>query len=174
MRFTGVKVNRFLFLIEIISLLHLVSCSEERRTSVKDYPSNTAFIYSNKVVVNGASSKDEKKRLVMDLDNYWDDSLKARKEQRVLFWYRIKNPPSFDTVNVTRSRNFMTAYLNSQGYYYSNIKDSIRFDTLDNQIRVHALMYVTPGKNITIDSIDYQLDDSSLQALTFQKMKSKL
>ncbi len=174
MRFTGVKVNRFLFLIEIISLLQLISCSEERRTSVKDYPSNTAFIYSNKVVVNGASSKDEKKRLVMDLDNYWDDSLKARKEQRVLFWYRIKNPPSFDTANVTRSRNFMTAYLNSQGYYYSNIKDSIRFDTLDNQIRVHALMYVTPGKNITIDSIDYQLDDSSLQALTFQKMKSTL
>ena len=35
-------------------------------------------------------------------------------------------------------------------------------------------MYVTPGKNITIDSIDYQLDDSSLQALTFQKMKSTL
>ncbi len=174
MRFTGVKVNRFLWLIGIISLLQLVSCSEERRTNVKDYPLNTAFIYSNKVVVHGASSKDEKKRLALDLDNYWDDSLKARKEQRVLFWYRINNPPTFDTVNVTRSRNFMTAYLNSQGYYYSNIKDSIRFDTIGNQIRVHALMNVTPGKNITIDSIDYQLDDSSLQALTFQKMKGTL
>ena len=85
MRFTGDKVNRFLWLIGILSLLQLASCSEERRTSVKDYPANTPFIYSNKVLVNGVSSKDEKKRLTLELDNYWDDSLKARKEQRVLF-----------------------------------------------------------------------------------------
>ncbi len=174
MRFTGDKVNRFLWLIGILSLLQLASCSEERRTSVKDYPANTPFIYSNKIVVNGASSKDEKNRLTLELDNYWDDSLKARKEQRVLFWYRIKNPPVFDTINIARSRNYMNAFLNSQGYYYSNIKDSIKIDTTGDQFRVHALMNVSPGKNITIDSVDYQLEDSTLQAITMQRMKGRL
>jgi outer membrane protein insertion porin family len=174
MRFTGDKVNRFLWLIGILSLLQLASCSEERRTIVKDYPVNTAFIYSNKVLVNGVSSKDEKKRLTLELDNYWDDSLKARKEQRVLFWYRIKNPPVFDTVNLSRSRNYMNAYLNSQGYYYSHIKDSAHLDSIGDQVRVHAIMNVTPGKNITIDSVDYQLEDSSLQAITLQRMKGRL
>ncbi|MEI7628438.1 MAG: BamA/TamA family outer membrane protein [Bacteroidota bacterium] len=157
-----------------MSLLQLASCSEERRTSVKDYPVNTPFIYSNKVLVNGVSSKDEKKRLTLELDNYWDDSLKARKEQRVLFWYRIKNPPVFDSVNLSRSRNYMNAYLNSQGYYYSNIKDSTSIDSVGDQFRVHALMNVTTGKNITIDSVDYQLEDSTLQTITNQRMKGRL
>jgi hypothetical protein len=174
MRFTGDKVNRFLYLIGIFSLLQLASCSEERRTSVKEYPVNTPFIYSNKVLVNGVSSKDEKKRLTLELDNYWDDSLKARKEQRVLFWYRIKNPPVFDTVNLSRSKNYMNAYLNSQGYYYSNIKDSISIDSVGDQYRVHALMNVTTGKNITIDSVDYQLEDTTLQTITNQRMKGRL
>ena len=174
MRFNGDKVNRFLWLIGILSLLQLASCSEERRTSVKDYPVNTPFIYSNKVLVNGVSSKDEKKRLTLELDNYWDDSLKARKEQRVLFWYRIKNPPVFDSVNLSRSRNYMNAYLNSQGYYYSNIKDSTSIDSVGDQFRVHALMNVTTGKNITIDSVDYQLEDSTLQTITNQRMKGRL
>ena len=176
MRFTGVKVNRFLWLIGTLSLLELASCSEERRTSVKsnDYPVNTAFIYSNKIIVNGVSSKDVRKKLTLDLDNYWDDSLRARKEQRFLFWYRIKTPPTYDSVNLTRSRNFMNAYLNSQGYYYASFKDSIRIDSVGDQVRVHALMNVTPGKNITIDSVSYQLEDSSLQALTMQRIKGTL
>lgn len=176
MRFTGVKVNRFLWLIGILSLLVLASCSEERRTTVKknDYPLHTGFVYSNKIIVNGVSSKDERNKLTLELDNYWDDSLKARKVQRFLFWYRIKTPPTYDSVNLARSRNFMNAYLNSQGYYYASFKDSIRVDSVGDQIRVHALMNVTPGKNITIDSIAYQLDDSSLQAITMQRMKGTL
>ena len=176
MRFRGVKVNRFLWLIGTLSLLLLASCSEERRTSVKsnDYPPHTPFIYSNKIIVTGAKSSDEKKKLTLDLENYWDDSLRARKEQRFLFWYRVKTPAVFDTVNLARSRNYMNAYLNSQGYYYGNFKDSIHIDSIGDQIRVNAFMNVAPGKNITIDSIDYQLEDSSLQTLTKQRMKGTL
>jgi len=176
MHFRGVKVNRFLWLIGTLSLLVLASCSEERRTSVKsgDYPPHTAFIYSNKIIVNDAISKDEKNKLTQELENYWDDSLRARKEQRFLFWYRVKNPAVFDTVNLARSRNYMNAYLNSLGYYYGNFKDSIHIDTLDDQVRVHAFMNVSPGKNISIDSVDYQLEDSSLQAITKQRMKGSL
>ena len=53
-----------------------------------------------------------------ELDNYWDDSLKVRKLQKFGFIYKLRNPPVFDSNNVTRSINFMNAYLNSQGYYY--------------------------------------------------------
>lgn len=174
MHLKGAKVNRFLWLLWISSVLALASCSEERRISVKNYPKNTAFIYSNKVILNGVDSKDERKRLTAELDNYWDDSVKARKEQRVLFWYRIKNPPVFDSVNMQRSKNFMNAYLNSQGYYYAGLQDSIHKDTSGDQIRVHAFMTIDIGKNITIDSVYYQLGDSSLQDLTLRRQRGSL
>ena len=174
MHLNETKVNRFLWLIGITAILVMASCSEEHRTSVKNYPPNTAFIYHNQVKINGVQSKDDKKKLTLELDNYWDDSLKARKEQKVLFWYQIKNPPVFDSSNLLRSKNFMNAYLNSQGYYYANLNDSIHIDTVNDQIRVYATMNIDPGKNITIDSISYQLDDSVLQDITNQKIKASL
>jgi len=81
----GAKVNWFLSLLGICTLWLLAACSEERRTSVKNYPINKAFIYHNKINLNGDLPKDEKIRLGTDLENYWDDSLKARTEQRFYF-----------------------------------------------------------------------------------------
>lgn len=174
MHLKGAKVNRFLWLIGVLTLLVMASCSEERRTTVENYPANTAFIYHNQIQVNGVQSKVEKKRLSLDLENYWDDSLKARREQRRLFWYRIKKPPVYDSTNLLRSKNFMNAYLNSQGYYYASLSDSIHVDTVNDQIRVSAMMTIDPGKNITIDSIGYQLDDSVLQNIAERNMKFSL
>ncbi|MEI6585429.1 MAG: BamA/TamA family outer membrane protein [Sediminibacterium sp.] len=168
------KVNWNLWLLLTFSAMLVVSCSEERRTTVKNYPVATPFVYSNKVILDGIESKIEKKQLSVDLSNYWDDSLKARKEQHVVFWYRINNPSIFDSINVSRSKNFMNAYLNSQGYYYANLVDSIHIDTIADQLRVHTYMNINLGKKITIDSINYQLSDSSLQATTLLNQKSSL
>jgi len=68
----------------------------------------------------------------------------------------------------------MNAYLNSQGYYYAQFKDSIHLDTVQDQIRVSALMDILPGKNITIDSVNYSLEDSNLQRIADQAQKSSL
>ncbi len=170
MRLKLAKVKWFSGLFCLIALLTLAGCSEERRTKVVDYPIGKPFMYGNKVVLKGSGTKDELKKLSTDLNNYWDDSARVRKEQRYLLGYRIKNPPVYDSLNMIRSINYMNAYLNSQGYYYASFKDSIHKDTLGDQIRVNATITINQGKNISIDSVGYQLDDSTLQQLAIQRM----
>jgi len=65
----------------------------------------------------------------------------------------------------------MNSYLNSQGYYYASFKDSIHKDTIHEQIRVNATISINQGKNISIDSVGYQLEDSSLQELALQRIR---
>ena len=125
------------------------------RTWVRNYPLTKAFVYDNKVTLKGNLTKDEKIRLTTDLDNYWDDSLKVRRIQQFGVIYKIKNPPVFDSANIARSINSMNAYLNSQGYYYANFADSLRIDTVKEQIRASIAMTIAVGKNISIDSVSY-------------------
>ncbi|HVZ24410.1 MAG TPA: BamA/TamA family outer membrane protein, partial [Sediminibacterium sp.] len=115
-----------------------------------------------------------KARLSADLPNYWDDSLKVQKIQQFGILYKIKNPPVFDSANIARSITFMNAYLNSQGYYYAGFTDSVRFDTVRNQIRANIKMFIDVGKNITIDSVRYQMADSNLQQLTMEARSNTL
>ena len=182
--------KRTLFILLTISSFLFVSCSENKflfvfnRTKVKNYQPNKPFVYSNKVVVTGNASKDEKNRLTAELNNYWDDSLKVLKLQKFGVFYTIKNPPVFDSINVIRTAKFMNAYLNSQGYYYAQIKDSVpqKKDTVRDQIRTSVIMKIELGKNITIDSVSYtltdslhtSLNDSALQTLAMQQFPSSL
>jgi hypothetical protein len=166
-----IKKKRIGFALSAIIIIWLfASCSENKillvfnRTNVKNYPHNKPFIFGNKITVQGNFSKDEKKRLTTNLDNYWDDSLKVPKLQKAIFFYTIKRPPEFDTANIGRTQRFMNAYLNSQGYYYATIKDSVPpFDTVKDQIRASIIMTINAGKNIKIDSIAYELTDSNHQ-----------
>lgn len=170
------------------------------RTKVKNPPLNKPFIYNTKIIVNGNITKDEKKRLTVDLDNYWDDSLKVAKLQKAYFFYTIKDPAVFDSNNIIRTKRIMNAYLNSKGYYYASFKDSVpKFDTLkgslglwnlilnshktlSNQIRASVIMTINTGKSITINSIAYDLVDSLhnspkdtvLQELTLQNKHASL
>lgn len=162
--------NIFFTLSTCVVILLLASCA-----TVKNYPHNKPFIFNNKVLLDGNISKDEKKRLTNDLMNYWDDSLKAQKLQKLFFFNTIKNPPVFDSINIGRTKKFMNAYLNSQGYYYAEMKDSIpKFDTIRDQIRVTAIMIIHIGKNITIDSVAYDLNDSAMQKLAVQHFAGTL
>ncbi len=174
MHLTVNKANYLSFLIVLPLLLLISSCSVLNKTTVRNYPLNKPFVYENKLILNGDVSKDEKIRLTTDLENYWDDSIKVKKLQRFLFLYRLKNPPVFDSANVSRSVLFMNAYLNSQGYYYANFKDSVRIDTVKDQLRANISMTIDLGKNIKIDSIAFDLGDSTLQKLTRQEEKNTL
>ncbi len=168
-------------LLFVLVILSTFSCSEEKRTSVNNYQANKPFIYKTSVIVNGNISKDEKKRLTFDLDNYWDDSLKVPKMQKWIFLYAIKEPPTFDSTNIIRSIKFMNSYLNSQGYYYADFKDSIlKYDTIFhkknniNEIRVSVFMKIDLGKNIKIDSVGFVMLDSNMQKLALQEKKKSL
>ncbi len=166
MYLTGKRLS--LFSCSILLSVVFLSCAKQH------YPKGRPFVYENKVVVNGNISKDEKKRLTGELENYWDDSLKSRKVRQFLFFDRIKNPPVFDTNNITRSITFMNAYLNSQGYYYAGFRDTVVIDTVKDQLRAKIAMRIEAGKNVTIDSVSYDLGDSMLQRLTKKQESNSL
>ncbi|MDB5232349.1 MAG: surface antigen [Chitinophagaceae bacterium] len=166
------------FFVLLVWVCLLTSCTEERflffnRTSVKNAPADTPFVYKNTIVVEGDLSKDEKKRLSTELENYWDDSLRSRRQQR-LFFYRIANPPVLDTANIPRTVSFMNGFLRSQGYYYALFRDSIRIDSLNNQQRASVIMYVNPGKPMIIDSFTYAIADTGLQKMAEQHKTESL
>ncbi|MDP1971854.1 MAG: BamA/TamA family outer membrane protein, partial [Sediminibacterium sp.] len=143
----------------------LSSCSEQKRTWVRNYPKNTPFVYNNQITLHGNFTKDEKKRLLSDLQNYWDDSLKVPKQQQFGLFYKIKNPAVFDSTNINRSALFMNSYLNAQGYYYSVLTNNYTIDTVKDQIRASVFMDIDAGKNITIDQVSYEMNDSTLQQI---------
>ena len=145
-------------------------------TVVKDFPEGKPFVFDNKITITGSLDKDEKKRLTNDLVNYWDDSLFARKVQQFGVRYVLKKPPVFDTLNISRTRNFMRSYLNSQGYYnaiFTNLDSSYHFDTAkDNQIRTSINFKIDPGKNTIIDSLVYVIGDHFLDSISKVNLKN--
>ncbi len=147
------------------------SCSEQSRTTVKNYPKNRPFVYQNKIELINKLPKDEKKRLLNQLDNYWDDSLKVKKVQIAGLFYKIKDPAVFDSTNFNNSFLSMNQYLNSQGYYNAQFSDSFHIDSVKDQIRTHVTISITTGKNVSFDSVAYALEDSMLQKITESAIK---
>ena len=149
----------------------LSACSEQRRTTVVNYPINKAFVYNNKIEIAGTGSKDEKKQLTTELDNYWDDSIRIRSIQKFGFFYKMKQPAVFEPINLQRSISFMNAYLQTRGFYRASFKDSISVDTVGDQLQTHIVLRITPGSKTLVNKVGYAIEDSSLQALTLQNNK---
>ena len=150
-----------------------VACSEQKRTTVKYYPPHTPFVFNTSVNVTGNIRKDEKKRLITDLENYWDDSLQVKKLQKFGLFYTIKKPPVYDSANINRSIKFMNSYLNSQGYYYATFRAPVvKYDSTTakrkKEIRAIISLDIDLGKNVTIGNVKDSLLDSGLQKLSDQ------
>lgn len=145
-------------------------------TVVKNFPEGKPFVFDNKITVTGNLDKDEKKRLTNDLAGYWDDSLFARKVQQFGVRYVLKKPPVFDTINISRTSNFMRGYLNSQGYYnarFLNLDSCCTFDTVKpNEIRTTIDIKIDPGKNTIIDSLSYAVGDVLLDSIAKASLKA--
>ncbi len=173
---------RFVKVIPFILLLIVMfsSCTEEKflgvinRTRVKNYPTDTPFVYSTQINIKSNSiSKNEKNDLLRTLPNYYDDSIRAEKVQRFGAFYRITNPPIFDTSHISHSITFMNGYLNSIGYYRPVFKDSFYIKKIKDQRRTFIIFTLNPGKVTVIDSLKYKLGDSILQRLTTRESTVK-
>lgn len=158
-------------LVTLVVISMLVSCSEQRRTTVVNYPLNKAFVYNNKIEIVGTGSKDEKKQLTTELDNYWDDSIRVRSIQKFGFFYKIKQPAVFEPINLQRSISFMNAFLQTRGFYRATFSDSVRVDTVGNQLQTNIVLRITPGSKTIVNNVGYAIEDSSLQTLTQQNNK---
>ncbi len=152
--------GKILFFISswIVAIMLLTSC-----TVIENYPKNTPFVYENKIIIKGEVDKDDKKRLEVELPNYWDDSLRAIKNGKIgvslnYFGYAkvLKNPPVFDTIGVSRSILFMNSFLQSQGYYNASIQP-LKFDTAisGDKIKISVVMEINLAKHLVIDSVSY-------------------
>ena len=158
-------------LVTLVVISMLVSCSEQRRTTVVNYPLNKAFVYNNKIEIVGTGSKDEKKQLTTELDNYWDDSIRVRSIQKFGFFYKIKQPAVFEPINLKRSISFMNAFLQTRGFYRATFSDSVRVDTVGDQLQTNIVLRITPGSKTIVNNVGYAIEDSSLQTLTQQNNK---
>ncbi len=151
---------------QLILLIVGFACMLASCTVVKN-ASEGKFVFNNKIILQGDISKDEKKRLESDLNDYWDDSLKAKRVRQFGVITKIKDPQRFDTTNLQRTRVFMNSYLNSQGYYNAELRDSIAAEK-DDSLRITPVMLINPGKRLTIDSFGFDLADTLLQKYTLQ------
>ncbi|MBL0136421.1 MAG: hypothetical protein IPP79_21810 [Chitinophagaceae bacterium] len=113
--------------------------------------------------------------MIAKLQNQLDDSLKVRTISYAGVYKRVFRPPSFDTINIVRSRGFMTSLLNYQGFFYPTIKDTFLIDTVSaTQRRVTVNFKVAPGKQTRLDSIGYDLTTPELQSLALKNKSESL
>jgi outer membrane protein insertion porin family len=170
-----IKYYRYFFVIAATSIF-FSSCI------VKNYPVRTPFVYETNINIEGKYTTDEKKVLKSQLAQQLHDSLRAPRQRKFLFWLVLNKPPVFDTNNTGKSKVFMTALLNSMGYYRGDIRSDTVLHIKGDQYRTTVNFYVDPGKLITLDSIAYNLRDSAprlpqidtLQAITENSLGQSL
>src|SRR5690348_3299292 len=97
----------------VLLLLAAISIFYTSCTTVKNAPKNLPYVYETNINIEGKYSTEEEKSLKSQLEQQLHDSIRTRSQQKVLFWHTIKNPPVFDTLNVGKSRIYMSALLHS-------------------------------------------------------------
>jgi outer membrane protein assembly factor BamA len=147
-------------------ILGVVSC-----TTVKHYQPGKPFVYKTNINLTGNFSKAEKDALKSRLKDQLDDSMKARSVSKV-FWNVMKSPPLFDSSNVDKSILSMEALLKSLGYFSDSISfnDTIKVVNADEH-RTTVDFNVKPGKQVTLDSISYNIQQEELQNITLEHKK---
>ena len=143
-------------------------------TVPKKYPKNKPFVYKTNIGVSGSLPTGEKQDLLVRLQNQLDDSLKLRIISYAGIYKVLMKPPAFDTTNINRSRIYMKALLNSQGYFYPTIKDTFLVDTSDDKQKVTINFQVNPGKQTIFDSIGFDLRTPELQRLAIDNISQSV
>lgn len=156
MFFYAAKTKYVFYLSAFAACLHFFySC-----TTIKGAPKNKPFVYQTNINIEGEYKTEEKKELRSQLTQQLDDSLRVKRERKVLLFTTVKNPPVYDSANIEKSKIYMQALLNSLGYYRDSIIGSGEIKQVDDQQRVTVNFTVMPGKRTMIDSVWHDLSDS--------------
>ncbi len=153
-------------------------------TVVKNPPPNKPFIYQTNVHVQGDLTQDRKKELELGLLDQLHDSVRVRSVAKFagfdrailgfiprLLYDVIKVPTVFDSLNAEKTKEFMNAYLNAQGYFRDSIGYVVRIDTVSSgsQLRTYLDFYAYPRIVTVIDSIAYRLNGDTAYTSLGQK-----
>lgn len=155
--------NIHLLFVPLIIVLIFSSCT--LFTVVKNEPLNRPYIFQTSInIKDNDLKKDEKSRLEGGLYEQLDDSIAARKLDKV-FWEVLKKPQPLDTGLISRSLEFMNNYMVAEGYFHDSINFSTHIKKIGTQQRAYINFNVWPGKVTRIDSLGYDLQNDSLQFL---------
>jgi hypothetical protein len=139
---------------------------------VRNSPKEKEFIYNNKIIVKDAASVQNAKELSIALDNYWDDSIKVLKIRQYGIFNTIIKPQSYQPERMSRTIQYMSDFLASQGYNHPTLTPIIRTDTVKKEWRTTVTMEVELNKKTLLDSINYQLSDPILQNIALKNSQA--
>jgi outer membrane protein assembly factor BamA len=147
--------------------------------SVRNYNSSKPFPYRTTISLEGKTPEYDRQDLQTKLENQIDDSLKTRLITSLLVFKTLKNPPVFDSLNIGRSKIYLTTLLHSLGYFNPAIEDTFYIRTEPNkrhgeQKRVFTNFTIKPGIAMRLDSIGYALETPELQELALKSQKESL
>lgn len=169
MQLGKVKIIRFSSSLSLFSLLFFLnSCADLKRAIVHDYPKEKAFIYTNRIIVKDAASKHNAKELSIALDNYWDDSIKVQKIRQYGFFNTIIKPQTYEPERMSKTLQFMSNFLATEGYHHPVLTPIITTDTVKKEWRTTVTMEVILNKKTLLDTITYQLSDPIVQNIALK------
>ena len=172
-QFKGKTFNPLHFLSAAV-IMAFVFSSCTLFTIVKNEPPNRAYIFETKINVKDEHlKKQERSRLEEGLSEQLDDSIAARKLDKV-FWEVLKNPQPLDTGLISKSLEYMDNYLAAEGYFHDSISYITRIKNTGNQQRAYIDFNVWPGKVTRIGDLSYTLQDDSLQHLADENINDAL
>lgn len=168
-----VKIIRFSSSLSLFSLLFFLnSCADFKSAFVHNYPKEKAFLYNNKIIVKDAASKHNAKEISIALDNYWDDSIKVRKIRQYGIFNTIIKPQSYQPERMSRTLQYMSNFLASEGYHHPVLTPIVTTDTVKNEWRTTVTMEVVLNKKTLLDTIAYQLSDPILQSIALKNLEA--
>jgi hypothetical protein len=164
-----VKIIRFSSSLSLFSLLFFLnSCADLKRAIIHDYPKEKAFIYKNKIIVKDAITSQNAKELSIALDNYWDDSIKVQKIRQYGFFNTIIKPQTYQPERMSRTIQYMSNFLATEGYHHPVFTPIITTDTVKKEWRTSVTLEVELNKKTLLDTVTYQLSDPVLQNIALK------
>jgi hypothetical protein len=104
----------------------------------------------------------------LSLDQYWDDSLKAKYIRQFGLFKTLVQPIQFQPERIPRAINYMQSFLASEGYNHAILTPSFSIDTIKNEYRTTVSMKVDLQLKTIIDSVYFNLSEPALQKLAIE------
>jgi outer membrane protein insertion porin family len=166
MLFRELKNISFFSRCSLFGLLFLLNaCADIKKAAIHDYPKQIPFVFDNKIIVKDAETKAILQDLSLNLNTYWDDSLKAKRVRQYGIFNTLIQPVVYQPERVSRTVNYMQNYLASVGYYHPDLNLITKIDTVKDEYRVRLTMSVKLNKKTIIDTVTYSLGNTKLEQI---------
>lgn len=136
------------------------------------YPVGKPYVFKTKINIVGDYKGDEKKRLEKQLEKQLDDSLIISREMKKALRfipYSQKIYHEYDTGAINRTINFFKYAYVANGYFRGGTT-TYQLDTLNEKTgRLELTLTARPHKNHKIDTVIYDIQDSSLQQMALME-----